>query len=190
MFTKNSYICETNNFYSMNDLTQLIFFIAPAMLVAISVYIVLHKMLKNDEMRQNFVLKKASQQATVSIRLQAYERLILFLERISPDSLVLRTHQQHFSNQDFHILLLSIVREEFEHNLSQQLYIGNETWETVKVAKENVVMHINETAAKLNVENSSIEFAQLIVEDYVKEGKTNLIATAINMLKTEAKKMF
>ena len=174
----------------MNDLTQLIFFIAPAILVAISVYIVLQKMLKNDEMRQNFLLKKSMQQTTVTIRLQAYERLILFLERISPDSLVLRTHQQHLSAYDFHILLLSVVREEFEHNLSQQLYVGNEAWETAKAAKESVVMHINESAAKLNIENSSIELAQLIVENYAKDGKANLIATAINMLKNEAKKIF
>jgi hypothetical protein len=173
----------------MNDFTQLIFFISPAILVAISVYIVLQKMLKNDEMRQNFILKKGTRQTTVTMRLQAYERLILFLERISPDSLVLRIHQQNFNNQDFHILLLAAVREEFEHNLSQQLYVENDTWETVKAAKESVVMHINESAAKSNVENPSIELARLIVENYATEGKTNLISAAINMLKNEAKKV-
>ena len=174
----------------MNDFTQLIFFMSPAMLVALSVYIVLQKMLKSDEVRQNFVLKKASQQTTISMRLQAYERLILFLERISPDALVLRTHQQNLSNQDFHILLLSVVREEFEHNLSQQLYVGNDAWETVKTAKESVVMHINESAAQLNVENSSMELARLVVENYAKDGNANLISAAINMLKNEAKKIF
>jgi len=176
--------------YIMKDFTQLIFFMSPAMLVAISVYIVLQKMLKNDEMRQNFILKKASQQTTIAMRLQAYERLILFLERISPDSLVLRTHQQNLNNQDFHILLLSVIREEFEHNLSQQLYVGNDAWETVKAAKESIVMHINESAAKLSVENSSMELARLIVENYAQEGNANLISTAINMLKNEAKKIF
>ncbi|MDR0755171.1 MAG: hypothetical protein LBF04_07265 [Prevotellaceae bacterium] len=174
----------------MNDLTQLMFFLAPALLVAISVYIVLQKMLKSDEARQNFILKKASRQTTVNIRLQACERLTLFLERISPSSLVLRIHQQNMSSQDFHILLLSAVREEFEHNLSQQLYISNDAWETVKAAKESIIMHINESAAKINAENSSLELARLIVESYTGNGKSNLIQAAINMLKNEAKKMF
>ncbi|MDR2292068.1 MAG: hypothetical protein LBE11_01160 [Prevotellaceae bacterium] len=174
----------------MNDLTQLMFFLAPALLVAISVYVVLQKMLKNDEMRQNFILKKASRQTTITIRLQAYERLTLFLERISPSSLVLRIHQQNMSSQDFHVLLLSAVREEFEHNLSQQLYISNDAWETVKAAKESIIMHINESAAKTNAENPSLELARLIVESYTGDGKSNLIQAAINMLKNEAKKIF
>ncbi|MDR2125375.1 MAG: hypothetical protein LBP63_00920 [Prevotellaceae bacterium] len=174
----------------MKDFTELMFFIAPAALVAVSVYIVLQKMLKNDEAQRNFILKKTSRQSTITIRLQAYERLTLFLERISPDSLVLRIHQQNMSNQDFHILLLSSVREEFEHNLSQQLYIGNDVWETVKAAKESLIMHINESAAKINAEQSSLELARLIVESYACDGKGNLIQTAINMLKNEAKKLF
>jgi hypothetical protein len=174
----------------MNDFTQLIFFISPALLVAISVYIVLQKMLKNDEAQRNFILMKTSRQATVTIRLQACERLILFLERISPASLVVRAHRQDMSNQDFHILLLSIVREEFEHNLSQQLYVGSDTWETVRAAKESVIMHINESAAKTNAENSSLELARLIVESYAADGKGNLIQTAISTVKSETKKIF
>lgn len=174
----------------MNDLTQLIFCIAPALLVAVSVYMVLQKMLKNDEARQNFTLRKATQQKTVIMRLQAYERLILFLERISPDSLVLRIHQQNSNNQDFHVLLLAVIREEFEHNLAQQLYVGSDAWETVKAAKESIVMHINESAAQINAENPSIELARLIVENYAQDGKTNLILAAKNMLKSEAKKIF
>ncbi|MDR1984926.1 MAG: hypothetical protein LBQ28_08905 [Prevotellaceae bacterium] len=174
----------------MNDFTQLMFFISPALLVAISVYIVLYKMLKNDEAQRNFILQKTSRQATTGMRLQAYERLILFMERISPASLVLRTHQQNISNQDFHVLLLSIVREEFEHNLSQQLYISNDAWETIKAAKESIIMHINESATKINAENSSLELARLIVESYASDGKSDLVSVAINMLKNEAKKIF
>jgi guanylate kinase len=174
----------------MNDFTQLVFFLAPALLVAISVYIVLQKMLKNDEMQRNFILMKTSRQATVTMRLQACERLILFLERISPASLVVRSHQQNMDSQDFHVLLLSIVREEFEHNLSQQLYVSNDAWETVRAAKESIIMHINESATKTNAENSSLELARLIVESYAGDGKGNLIQAAINTVKNEAKKIF
>ncbi|MDR0421147.1 MAG: hypothetical protein LBH30_06850 [Prevotellaceae bacterium] len=174
----------------MNDFTQLVFFIAPALLVAISVYIVLQKMLRNDEAQRNYQLKKTSRQATVTMRLQACERLILFLERINPASLVVRTHRQNMNCQDFHVLLLSSVREEFEHNLSQQLYVSNDTWETTKAAKESVIMHINESAAKIHAEDSSLGFARLIVESYAADGNSNLIQTAINSVKNEAKKIF
>ncbi|MDR3287748.1 MAG: hypothetical protein LBT27_09955 [Prevotellaceae bacterium] len=174
----------------MNDFTQLIFFISPALLVAISVYFVLQKMLRNDEAQRNFILKKTSRQTTITMRLQAYERLILLLERISPTSIVVRTHQQNISNQDLHLLLLAVVREEFEHNLSQQLYVSNDAWEAVKAAKESVIMHINESAAKTNVDNSAIELARLIVESYAGDGKGDMITAAINMLKNEAKKIF
>jgi hypothetical protein len=174
----------------MNDFTQLIFFISPAILVAISVYMVLHRMIKNDEAQRNFELQKSARQITTPIRLQAYERLLLFLERISPDSLVVRTHQSNMSSQDLHLALLTVVREEFEHNLSQQLYISIDAWAAVKVAKESISMHINESAAKINGESPAIELARLIVESYVGEGKSNLISAASILLKNEAKKIF
>jgi hypothetical protein len=174
----------------MNDFTQLIFFISPAILVAASVYMVLNKMIKNNETRRNFELQKSTRQATIPIRLQAYERFILLLERISPDSLVVRTHQNNMNCQDLHLALLAVVREEFEHNLSQQLYISIDAWATIKAAKESIVMHINESAAKTSAENPAIELARLIVESYVGEGKSNLILSATDLLKNEAKKIF
>ncbi len=83
---------------------------------------------------------------TLPLRLQAYERLILYLERISPDSLVMRMSRSNLSVAQFQNELVTSVRTEFEHNLAQQTYISSQSWEKVKSARNSIIKLISESA--------------------------------------------
>ena len=80
------------------------------------------------------------------IRLQAYERMALYLERISPDSLVLRCYQPGMSTQLLQGVMTKTIRDEWEHNLSQQVYISSETWNRIRQAKDEMIGVINSAA--------------------------------------------
>jgi hypothetical protein len=77
------------------------------------------------------------------LRLQAYERVTLFLERIQPGPLVLRVHRGSMGARDLHAVLVATIREEFEHNVTQQIYISDRAWQKVKQAKEETIRLMN-----------------------------------------------
>jgi hypothetical protein len=85
--------------------------------------------------------------------------------------------------------LLSNIRAEWEHNLSQQLYISNEAWELVKNAKDNVVKLISISAEKINPKEQSMALSQSILEKLV-ELEQHPTAIAIDFLKREVKELF
>jgi len=71
-----------------------------------------------------------------SWELQAYERLILLMERITPDNLIMRIDSTGMNTNEFHLELLSNIRAEFDHNISQQLYVSDLVWQDVYNAKK------------------------------------------------------
>lgn len=190
MFTKKSTFANVKKHIMTITLENLMFFLAPALLVGIAVYLVLNKLLSAEAERRRVETITESRKITIPMRLQAYERLVLFLERITPDSLVLRTQQAKMQSKDLHLALLIGVRSEFEHNLSQQLYVSANAWEAVRAAKESIIIHINSLAENVSPDSPSIDYARLLVEEYIGGEKRDLIAAAKNILCDEAKKIF
>ena len=85
------------------------------------------------------------------IRLQAYERMVLFMERINPESLILRTHQDGLNAKEFHVRLIKSIREEYEHNITQQMYVSVGAWNMVTNAKNNIVKLCNIVKSHLSI---------------------------------------
>ncbi len=110
--------------------------------------------------------------------------MILFLERISPDSLVIRVARPKMTTAQMQKALLSAIRKEFEHNMSQQIYVSGETWEAVKTAKESVIKLINTAASKQNYNSPANIYSSIIIKMYasIDDSPTEM---AINMLKDE-----
>ncbi len=99
---------------------------------------------KNADSRNNDdVIRTVSHKLTVPLRIQAYERLLLYIERIQFPVLVKRVFYQGTSRDDFYFSLLQNVQDEFEHNLAQRLYVSEETWQLINLAKEEVLQNIN-----------------------------------------------
>ena len=166
----------------------LIMAFVPAILVLATCYLVLNRNLKADEKRRDTELLLASKRITLPMRLQAYERLILFLERISPDSMLLRLKGQAHTNADLHLAMLQNIRSEYEHNISQQLYVSQDVWEKIKAAKEYVKVFLNEAAKEVSPGEASINLSKIIFDKLIAEGESPVLQT-INELKHEAQKI-
>lgn len=160
----------------------------PALLVFLAGYLALSAMIRNDANRRRLELMLNNQKVTLPLRLQAYERLTLFLERISPETLIVRVNKSGMSAQKLQTALLVSIRAEWEHNLSQQLYVSHEAWELVKNAKGNVIKLINVCAEKVNPNEPSIQLSQKILEMMV-EFESNPVNIALDFLKKEAKEI-
>ncbi len=158
----------------------------PALFVFLAGYLALRAMIKNETRRQKSELMFNSMKISLPIRLQAYERLTLLMERISPESVIIRVNQNGMLASDLQSALLSNIRAEWEHNLSQQLYVSNEAWELVKNAKENIIKLINICADKVAPNDSGYDLSRKILELYA-ELEINPTALAIDFLKKEIK---
>ncbi len=120
----------------------------------------------------------------VPIRLQAYERIVLFLERTSLESLLVRTNTPGMSAAELHSALLNTIRSEFEHNLSQQIYMSQQAWEVVKNARSNTIKIINTEFEKAPGTASGLVFSKLLLERVMELDKEPT-RTAIEYIKNE-----
>lgn len=98
------------------------------------------------------------------LTLQAYERIVLLLERIEPSNLVMRSKSNEMSAQQLHGTLLNNIREEYEHNVSQQIYISDNAWNLTKQAKEETINIINLAANSIDKGGNSNELTRAIFE--------------------------
>ena len=129
------------------------------------------------------------QKIILPLRLQAYERIVLYLERITPNNLIMRLNRPEMNAIQFQSLLIKTIREEFEYNLSQQLYISTTAWELVKNAKEETITMINQASSKVTETASSAELARVLFEQFL--GKEKLpVDKALDEVKREIQKSF
>jgi len=133
--------------------------------------------------------KGEEQQIILPLRLQAYERVILFLERIAPNNLIMRLNKPEMSSVQLQAALVKVIREEFEYNLSQQLYISSKSWEMVKNAKEETIKLINIASGKIPVTASSGELIKIIL-DLSLETESLPVNIAIDEIKKEVQMIF
>ena len=117
------------------------------------------------------------------IRLQAYERMALFLERISPESLVLRCYQPGMDTKLLQGVMTKTIRDEWEHNLSQQVYISSEAWNCIRQAKDEMVGVINSAAITIPDDADPARLASTIFATVA--AGSNPAAPALEFLKQE-----
>ena len=106
----------------------------PALIVFLTAWVLLRNMIRNDQDKRRQELILQNSRTVTPIKLQAYERIVLFLERISLESLLVRVSSSDMTASQLHSALLNTIRSEFEHNLSQQIYMSQQAWEVVRNA--------------------------------------------------------
>lgn len=173
----------------MDEIIEILKFTIPAVVVLLAAYLVLRIFMKNEEKKRKFELAMSRKDSVLPIRLQAYERLILFLERISPESLVMRMNRPDVKTVDMQNELITTIRTEFEHNLSQQTYISSIAWDAIKNARTNMIKLINESASELKPDSSSIHLSRRILEKAMELPKSPVFE-AIEILKKEVRDLF
>jgi hypothetical protein len=159
----------------------------PALIVAFTAYYLIRQLTLSTTDKLQQELKIKNQKEVLLLRLQAYERLILLMERITPDNLVMRTDTTGLNFADFHLELLSIIRAEYDHNISQQLYVSDSVWQETTIAKEEIIKLINICFNEIK-EPSLLAIKKRIVETHIQSNMPTL--KAIKAIKAEARLLF
>jgi len=144
----------------MADILEILKYILPSLIVFLTVFYFLKKYFENEDKKRNHQTLLKNKDIITPLRLQAYERIILFLERISPESLIIRVNKPGFTSKELHTELINTIRVEWEHNLSQQLYISHKSWEVVKNARANVIQLINIATDKAKGDSQSMNLGK------------------------------
>ena len=173
----------------MDSLLEILKYTVPAFIVFLTVWIMLRTWSRNEDKRRKAEFNMHISDDVLPVRLQAYERSILLLERISPESMIMRLSRNDFVARQLRQELLSSITSEFDHNIAQQTYISTEAWEKMKAAKNQVINLINETAKEVKPDANGTTLGKLILERLT-ELNTPPSQGAINFLKQEVKTLF
>jgi len=161
----------------------------PAALVLYLAYLLVRSFLQKqlDEIAIN--LRQKNQEIVVPIRLQAYERVILLLERITPANLLSRLSSSDYSAEEFQQILIHEIRNEFNHNLSQQVYMSDSSWTYISTAIEQTISLINSAANAVNEGAKGMDLARTILELNAGEDQ-DVTKQAIKYIKEEIQTIF
>ena len=121
---------------------DLFLFAIPALITGVIAYYFFKEHTKNEDGRRRFLLKQDMQVNAMPLRLQAYERIALLLERLSPSKLLIRVQPISSNKEDYINLLIQNIEQEFEHNLSQQIYVSQKCWSIITTAKNATIQLI------------------------------------------------
>jgi hypothetical protein len=160
----------------------------PALLVLLTAWVILRNMMKNDQDKRKQELILQNSKTVTPIKLQAYERIVLFLERISLESMLVRISTPDMTAQQLHTSMLSTIRNEFEHNLSQQIYMSAQAWEVVRNARSSMIKIINSEAEKMPPNSPGMALSKKLLEKLMELDKEPTRA-AIDYIKGEIARM-
>ena len=166
---------------SGDDIFQLFAYLLPAVVTGAIAFYFFRLHTKNEEGRRRFLLHKDSQKDTIPVRLQAYERMVLFLERIAINSLVVRVAPKGQDKSNYENLMIKQNENEFEHNLSQQIYMSDECWNIIKAAK-NATIQIIRSAGMSQSDSANKLREDILNQSMEKQSPSN---TALSFIKKE-----
>jgi hypothetical protein len=159
----------------------------PAIITGGVAFGLLHKFFKNEENKRKFELLRENQRLGLPIRLQAYERIVLFLERINPINLMMRVEPNTLDPQSYATLLVHTIQTEYEHNIAQQIYFTQESWEIILKAKNSIITQIRRFSIEGEVKSGEELRTKLLQELTQTESAS---AVAIGFIKEELKRIF
>lgn len=161
-FLNDSFLLLSYNMDIVTFLTEVLkLFLAGALLVALVFYVFKGYFDRYQSIQiKNY--KMALNKDLLPLRLQALERMTLFVERINPANLLVRVHNPGMTAKQMQILVLEEVRAEYQHNVTQQLYLSTEAWNIVKRVKDDTVSLVNSAMKELNPESSAVELSKIV----------------------------
>jgi hypothetical protein len=172
----------------MEILKEVLFVTIPALLVLLTAYLLIRKTIENDREKRRHEIILQNSSTITPVRLQAYERLTLFLERISIESLIMRTHKHGMDAKKLQSAMLGTIRSEYDHNLAQQIYVTPQAWEVIKSARSNTIKLINTIAEMIPPTSSGSDLSKNLLEA-VMEMDQEPARVALDFLKAEISRM-
>lgn len=169
----------------MDIFWQILGYVIPALVVFFTTYLVLRAFLDREQQMRLLEFRQAHLREAMPVRLQAYERLTLFLERISLNNLLPRVRKQEMTVAEFRTALINNIRMEYEHNLSQQVYISADAWSMIRASKEETISVINRNAMSMLPELPSIELHKKIIAELAETEEDAITTKVLIQLKKE-----
>lgn len=174
---------------SINYLFDILkYLIAGAGVVGIAFYLI-KPYLERGERIQMLEIKKAITSQTLPLRLQAYERVVLFIDRINPANLLVRINAPAYTAQEAHSIIITEIRNEYQHNITQQIYMTNESWAVIKKIKDDTVNMVNNVMKNLPPDASGLDVSRIILS-HMSQIEENPYDAAADLIKADLEKLF
>lgn len=168
---------------------EILKYILPALIVMMTAYFLFDRMLSDKDKKRKQELIRKDRSTILPIRLRAYERLMLLLERTNPANMILEIIKPGMTCIDFQTKMVENIRKEFEHNYTQQLYVSDELWTAVIDTQENLIKLINTVSQQFKATDPATKPAENIIRIY-SETVENPTQIAVSILKSEVRNQF
>lgn len=166
---------------------DLFLFAIPALITGMIAYYFFKEHTKNEDGRRRYLLHKDMQVNAMPLRLQAYERMAIFLERITPSKLLIRVAPTSSNKEDYESLLISSIEQEFEHNLSQQIYVSDDCWNIITAAK-NATIQLIRKASLLEKTATANKLREVVLMEMMEKRAPS--DAALSFIKQEVSEMW
>ena len=171
----------------MEDVIEILKILVPALIVFLAVHLILKQFFDKERSIRQEELKLKMTKDYTPLRMQAYERTVLYMERIDPNNMIMRLHKPGMSARLLHSEMLKAIRDEYVHNMTQQIYISIKAWEGVKTAKEETTKIVNMAMHSMKDTATGVELSAKIFEIVSNLEKTPT-ELAIRVLKRDFQK--
>ncbi|MBS1685638.1 MAG: hypothetical protein JSS76_12830 [Bacteroidetes bacterium] len=170
-------------------LYSLAILIIPTVFIGMGMYMIVRAFIRRDQDLRLLELRMATNKETRLLKLQAYERMALFLERVAPAAVISRVMDPDMVNHELQLAIIRNIRSEFEHNLSQQIYISSDAWNLIVSAKDELIKATGMIAQQISPDTAAPQVARIILESIANSGQMLPTQTALEFLKNEAREL-
>ncbi|MFN8285490.1 MAG: hypothetical protein U0V74_01995 [Chitinophagales bacterium] len=174
----------------LHDFIEVLKYTLPALIVFLTAYFLLTRYMRKDAIEKSLKMKIDRDKEIIMLRLQAYERLALFLERINPASVITRVRTPDMLASELQYAMVRNIREEYEHNLSQQIYVSSHTWNLIVASKEEMLKTVNLIGNQMPPEASAGQFISALLNGIANANAQLPTEQALDFLKAETKELF
>lgn len=170
----------------MNEFLETLKYTIPSLISGLIAVYYFKEYTKSDVGHQKMQLLREGKKHTTTLKLQAYERMTMFLERITPSNLIFRVKVQNENKQAYEMSLIHTIEKEFEHNITQQIYISDECWNVISTSKDSTIQLIIDVAKDTTITNSD-QLREAILNKVMK--KQTPSDTALAVIKKEVRRI-
>lgn len=173
----------------MDVVLQIALILIPAGAVLLTTIYFLRRETSQEVRSMQIELKKQRQEFFLPSRVEAYQRAILLMERIHPNSLVMRLHNPGLPAKALQADFLKAIREEYDHNVAQQMFVSPQGWQMVKNSKEETIKIINIAGNQMQATSTGLDLSAKIFEIVAEVGQLPSEIT-VEYLKKELQELF
>ena len=162
----------------------------PSVISLAAALLMVRLFLKKEEDYKKFEITIKNKNTTLPLRLQSYERLTLLIERMEPNNLLTRILPSDISAKDYQLMLISTIKSEFDHNLSQQIYVSANLWSAIVAVRNDMLKNIHIVAASIPTDASASQLCKAILNQYYEMENPAPHLAARELLREEVKSLF